>query len=127
MARRTVSVMLALALATVALPAVAARKAPPRHAPAKVSSALAHPEQAKRPVFRPARTTAAAEARRLGEAVGRSCNGKADIARGEHEWVVLCSNGKTYVVDMTPTQHAAAPATECSLAGIGPEPACVSE
>ncbi len=127
MARRTASIILALVLASVALPAAAARRAPPRHAPAGPSSASPHPRQAKRPVFRPARTTAAAEARRLGEAVGQGCKGRADIARGEHEWVVLCSNGKTYVLDMTPAQHAAAPATECSLAGIGPQPACFSE
>ncbi len=127
MARRTASITLALALASVALPAAAARKAPTKHTPSGLSTAEAHPGHAKHPVFRPAQTNAAAEARRLGEAVGRSCKGKADIARGEHEWVVLCSNGKTYVVDTTPAQHAAAPATECSLAGIGPEPACFSE
>jgi hypothetical protein len=31
------------------------------------------------------------------------------------------------VLEMTATPHSGAPATECSLAGIGPQPACFSE
>jgi hypothetical protein len=77
-----------------------------------------------RPTFRPAsRMAAAREAAQLGGAVGNGCKGKADMQRDEHQWVVLCSNGKTYLVGMPAT----APAVQCSLAGIGPEPACFSE
>jgi hypothetical protein len=40
---------------------------------------------------------------------------------------VLCSNGRTFVVT-TPVPHAAAtPATECSLAGTGPQPPCFDQ
>ena len=91
-------------------------------------SAFAHSaSHASRAIrFRPGRTAAAEEARRLGAAVGQGCTGKADMARNDHEWVVLCSNGKSYVVEM-PAQQPGAPATECSLAGIGPQPACFAE
>jgi hypothetical protein len=78
-----------------------------------------------RPTFRAPRA-AAQEAARLGAAVGNGCNGKADIQRDDHQWVVLCSNGKAYVVEMAAGPHPSAPATECSLAGTGPGPACFS-
>lgn len=93
-----------------------------RHGPAAAKGHTA----TRRPTFRPTRA-AAQEAARLGAAVGNGCNGRADIQRNDHEWVVLCSNGKTYVIEMSATPHSGAPATECSLAGIGPAPACFSE
>jgi hypothetical protein len=65
---------------------------------------------------------AAQNAARLGALVGNECQGKAEMPRNDHEWVVLCSNGRTFVIDM-PHQNGA-PATECSLAGIAPLPAC---
>jgi hypothetical protein len=69
---------------------------------------------------------AAQEAARLGAAVGNGCRGKADIQRDEHQWVVLCSNGKTYLIEGPGEPHTGAPAVECSLAGTGSEPACFS-
>lgn len=77
------------------------------------------------PKFRPARTAAAQDAARLGGLVGNDCHGKADMPRNDHQWVVLCSNGRTFVVE--PPPHAGAPPTECSLAGTGPMPACFGE
>jgi len=71
---------------------------------------------------RASRNSAAQEAARLGTAVGQACNGKASMQRDEHRWVVLCSNGKTYLVDVP--QNPGAPAIECSLAGNGPYPGC---
>jgi hypothetical protein len=46
------------------------------------------------------------------------------MQRNEHQWVVLCSNGKSYVVEPAAPHQAASPPVECSLAGTGPEPAC---
>jgi hypothetical protein len=77
--------------------------------------------------FRGSRTAAAREAAQLGALVGNGCNGRADMPRNEHQWVVLCSNGKTYVVETPSPQRTAAPAVECSLAGAGPQPACFEE
>jgi hypothetical protein len=77
------------------------------------------------PKFRPPRTAAAQDAARFGTLVGTECHGKADMPRNDHQWVVLCSNGKTFVVDQPP--QGGAPATECSLAGTGPLPACFGE
>lgn len=126
MVRRAISMTLFVALGSIAVPGLASAvaSAPPkttaRHAFAHSAS---HASRAMR--FRP-RRAAAEEARRLGAAVGQGCHGKADMARNDHEWVVLCSNGKTYVVEM-PTEHVGTPAAECSLAGIGPQPACFAE
>jgi hypothetical protein len=74
--------------------------------------------------FRPARTAARADAVRLGALVGNGCNGRADMQRNEHQWIVLCSNGKTYVVESPAPKQPGAPAAECSLAGSGPAPPC---
>ena len=71
---------------------------------------------------RSSRNSAAQEAARLGTAVGQACKGKASMQRDEHRWVVLCSNGKTFLVDVP--QNPGAPAVECSLAGNGPYPGC---
>jgi hypothetical protein len=71
---------------------------------------------------RSSRNSAAQEAARLGTAVGQACKGKASMQRDERRWVVLCSNGKTYLVDVP--QNPGAPAIECSLAGNGPYPGC---
>lgn len=127
--RRTAGLLLGVALAwsgavITAPPATAAT----RHGPAtKPNPAGPHSAaKAHRPTFRPTRA-AAQEAKQLGAAVGNGCNGKADIQRNDHEWVVLCSNGKTYVIETPSGPRASTPATECSLAGIGPAPACFSE
>jgi len=112
----------------IALLAAASMTAAARHTPVQGATARhGGPTHTARHIrFRPGRTAAAEEARRFGAAAGQGCKGKADLARNDHEWVVLCSNGKTYVVDGS-AQHADAPAAECSLAGIGPQPACFSE
>ena len=90
-------------------------KGAPTHAP------VAHGHA---PQFRPPRGAAAAEAKRLGALVGKDCTGRADMQRNEHQWVVLCSNGRTFVVEPAASKQAAPPPVECSLAGTGPEPAC---
>ena len=129
MIHRAVSISLTVALISLA---AASATVAARHAPAQGTTArhtIGHggsTHMARHIRFRPGRTAAAEEARRFGAAAGQGCTGKADLARNDHEWVVLCSNGKTYVVD-APAQHAGAPAVECSLAGIGPQPACFSE
>ena len=66
------------------------------------------------------RSGASQEAARLGVTVGHDCSGRAAMQRDERQWVVLCSNGKTFVVDVPQ----GAPATQCSLAGTGSEPPC---
>jgi hypothetical protein len=126
MIRRVVSITLAIALGSVALPHLAIATAPPKASVARHAFTHGASHASRTIRFRPPRSGAAQEARRLGAAVGQGCTGKADMARNDHEWVVLCSNGKTYVVEM-PTQQPGAPAAECSLAGIGPQPACFAE
>ena len=91
------------------------------HAPAAAHGPAAHGHVLK---FRPARGAAAADAGRLGALVGKQCTGRADMQRNEHQWVVLCSNGKTFVVEPAAAHQAATPPVECSLSGTGPEPAC---
>jgi hypothetical protein len=128
--RLMATIVLGVAVAGAAIPLTAG--AATRHRSAKTASAGPHAARgstrhagartSRRPIFRGSRA-AAQEAARLGAAVGNGCKGKADMQRNEHEWVVLCSNGKTYVVEMPP----GAPATECSLAGIGPQPACFGD
>ncbi len=128
-ARRTVMIMLS---AAAACGLVSAASAAPGHGPHK---SVAKPHDAKvaaRPAephghgtkFRPARGAAAADARRLGALVGKECTGRAEMPRNEHQWVVLCSNGKTFVVEPAAAHQAVPPPAECSLAGTGPEPAC---
>jgi hypothetical protein len=129
-ARQILSNMLVLAAAGCvvaaawAAPQPASRKATanpkaangaPAHAPAARGHAMR---------FRPARGAAAQDAARLGALIGKDCRGRADMPRNEHEWVVLCSNGKTFVVEPSASKQAATPPVECSLAGTGPEPAC---
>jgi hypothetical protein len=104
----------------------AATKTKPANGPATEGAATRTAANRHRPTFRPTRA-AAQEAKQLGAAVGNGCNGKADIQRNDHEWVVLCSNGKTYVIETPSGPRTGAPATECSLAGIGPAPACFNE
>ena len=77
--------------------------------------------------FRPSRGAAAADAKRVGALVGKECTGRAEMPRNEHQWVVLCSNGKTFVVEPAAAHQPATPPVECSLAGTGPEPACFPE
>ena len=74
--------------------------------------------------FRPARGAAAADAKRLGALVGKDCTGRADMQRNERQWVVLCSNGKSFVVEPAVAHQPVTPPVECSLAVTGPEPAC---
>jgi hypothetical protein len=120
-AQRRLFIMLGIALASAGL--AAAASAATRNPPHRIASANRHGASTlARPKFRPARGVAAQDAARLGALVGTECRGKADMPRNDHEWVVLCSNGKTFVVD-TPHQ-AGTQAIECSLAGTGPQPAC---
>jgi hypothetical protein len=105
----------------------AAQGGPVRHG-AYGSGALHRPVRAShRPRFRPPRGAAAQDAARLGALVGRDCHGQADMPRNDHEWVVMCRDGKTFVVQPAPGTAGGAPPTECSLAGTGPEPACFPE
>jgi hypothetical protein len=118
--RRTVSIIFAVVAAFgVISTACAAPKSVAHRPTAAPKDAKGHP-----PKFRPARGAAAADAKRLGALVGKECTGRADMQRNEHQWVVLCSNGKSYVVEPPAPHQAATPPVECSLAGIGPEPAC---
>jgi len=129
----TAAIVLGVAIAAAGLPLAGAAAA--RHRPGRTESGKAHgastvahhpsARRLRRPTFRPSRGAAAQEAARLGAAIGNDCHGKADMQRSDQKWVVLCSNGKTYVVESPPRPDA--PALECSLAGTGPEPACFSE
>jgi hypothetical protein len=114
-ARRAVSLILGLAV-TCGMSAAGAPAV--KRPPAKD----ANPKTAKtaRPPFRPSKAAAGQEAAKFGALVGNGCNGKADIPLNERQWVVLCSNGKTFVVE----QSGSAPPVECSLSGAGPQPAC---
>jgi hypothetical protein len=129
-ARRTVTIIFAaMAVASLVSAGWAAPEPVPRKpaakprdakaAPARPSVARGHATQ-----FRPARGAAAADAKRIGALVGKDCTGRADMQRNEHQWVVLCSNGRTFVVEPPAPHQAAPPPVECSLAGTGPEPAC---
>src|SRR5947209_4849583 len=114
-ARRTVTIILAAAAVCSLVAAGWAAPQPPPRKPA------AKPKDAKTaPAFRPPRGAAAADAKRLGALVGKECTGRADMQRNEHKWVVLCSNGKTFVVEPAAAHQAAPPPVQCSLAGIGP-------
>jgi hypothetical protein len=130
-ARRTVVTIIFAAAAMGCLVSAgwAAPESPSRKPAAKPKDAKpapARPAEARGhgPKFRPARGAAAADAKRIGALVGKDCTGRADMQRNEHQWVVLCSNGKTFVVEPPAPHQAATPPVECSLAGTGPEPAC---
>lgn len=86
-----------------------------------IHGAMARGSRKARTKTRASRASAAREAARLGALVGGGCNGRAAMQRDEQQWVVLCSNGRTYLVDIPPR---GAPAIECSLAANGREPAC---
>jgi hypothetical protein len=118
-ARRTVAMIFAVAAACGLAGASAAPQSPPHKPTVAPNHAKGHA-----PKFRPPRGAAAADAKRLGALVGKECTGRADMQRNEHQWVVLCSNGKSYVVEPAAPHQAATPPIECSLAGTGPEPAC---
>ncbi len=118
-AQLTYSVILAVAI-LYALPV--AQGAPAHPGAHRVASAHRPARALQRPKFRPPRGAAAQDAARLGTLVGKDCHGKADMPRNDHEWVVLCSNGRTFVVE--PPPHTGATPTECSLAGTSPLPAC---
>jgi hypothetical protein len=94
-----------------------------RAAPAHAPQAHRAAQRGHAPTFRAPRGAAAADAKRLGALVGKECTGRADMQRSEREWVVLCSNGRSFI-DEPGTPHPAAAPVECSLAGIGPQPAC---
>jgi hypothetical protein len=129
-ARRTATGILAMvaACAFVQVACAAPESAPHKRAakPKDAKAAPARPAEVhgSAPKFRPARGAAAADAKRLGALVGKECTGRADMQRDEHHWVVLCSNGRTFVVEPAAAHQAATPPVECSLAGTGPEPAC---
>jgi hypothetical protein len=137
-AHRTVAIIFAAA-AVCGLISVswAAPESPPRKQAAKPKDAKpkdakparpaeARPAEARGhgPKFRPARGAAAADAKRIGALVGKECTGRADMPRNERQWVVLCTNGRTFVVEPVAPHQPAVPPVECSLAGTGPEPAC---
>ena len=92
--------------------------------PAGIGMATGSPRVASQR-FRPVDVSTRISA--LQDRPSRAADRKADIQRNDHEWVVLCSNGKTYVIETPSGPRTSAPATECSLAGIGPAPACFSE
>jgi hypothetical protein len=128
--RRTISLISAMAAASIVVSAAQAAT------PQRAHHGAAHPKAAKRAPahaaaahahglkFRPPRGAAAQDAKRLGALAGKECTGRADMQRNEHQWVVLCSNGKTFVVEPAAPNQAAPPALECSLAGTGPQPPC---
>jgi hypothetical protein len=139
--RGVASIILGIVMACMVMPdaQAAVRKHAPRSATAKPTPAkptVAKPDAAKgaqvhgpaprgqQLKFRPARTAARADAVRLGALVGNGCTGRADMQRNEHQWIVLCSNGKTFVVESPAPKQPVTPAVECSLAGTGPQPAC---
>jgi hypothetical protein len=125
-ARLTLFIMLGIELAGPGL--AAAPNEPARYPPQHVAASHRPSARAeRRPKFRPARGAAAQDAARLGALVGKQCRGKANLPRNDHESVVLCSNGKTFVVQTAAPHTAAAPATECSLAGTGPQPPCFEQ
>jgi hypothetical protein len=107
-----------------ATPHTHARAAQPKPNTVTQPSTRAPVAHGHAPQFRAPRGAAAAEAKRLGVLAGKECTGRADMQRNEHQWVVLCSNGKTFVVEPAAAKQAAPPPVECSLAGTGPEPAC---
>ncbi len=130
-ARRTVLTFLAVAVACMGVSAAGNQ---PGRLPTKKTES-AKPKSTKGAPIRKraargmrakgsSRTSAAHEAARLGAAVGHECNGKAAMQRDEHRWVVLCSSGKTYLVEIPSPQSAGTPPLECSLAGNGPFPGC---
>jgi hypothetical protein len=121
--RLTAAIVLGVAAAYAGTPPAA--DAATRHRVTSAKHSATRHATSRRPIFRGARGSAAQEAARLGAAVGNGCSGRADMQRNDHQWVVLCSNGKTFVVEMPPKPDA--PPVECSLAGIGPGPACFSE
>jgi hypothetical protein len=95
-------------------PAHKARKAAPRTAAGATRAKM----------MRASRGSARQEAGRLGAVVGNGCDGRAAMQRNERQWVVLCSNGKTYVVEPPSPQASGAPPSECSLSAKDGEPAC---
>jgi len=123
---------LAMGVAVVDAPDAASRpmrqattnqSAPPAHgASATASRRAAGAARAK--MVRGSRGSARQEAARLGAMVGRGCEGRAAMQRSERQWVVLCSNGKTYVVEPPSPQAAGATPSECSLSTKEGEPAC---
>jgi hypothetical protein len=117
-ARPIFSSILAGALVSIA---PAAYGVPPKPAAHHVAPSHRPAHATRRPRFRPPRGEAARDAARLGALVGKECRGKAEMPRNDRETIVMCSNGKTFVVQSPP---AGVPATECSLAGTGPQPAC---
>jgi hypothetical protein len=129
-ARRTIAIIFAAtAVCGLVSAASAAPEQHPRKPAAKPKEARATPARPGEarghgPKFRPSRGAAAADAKRIGALVGKECTGRADMQRNERQWVVLCSNGKTFVVEPAAPHQAATPPIECSLAGTGPEPAC---
>lgn len=125
-ARGSVAIMLGIALACTGL-SVAGAAAQSTQSTTKPRTATHAAAKGVRPKFRPSKGAAGQEAARLGALAGNGCKGKADMARNDHQWIVLCSNGKTYVVEMPGASQPAAPAVECSLAGIGPQPACFGD
>src|SRR5438477_10964283 len=117
------SVWIGLAIAAMTATPARAQPAmdPPRHsadAPTVRLAATVRHRSAKAARAKPRRSrgTAAQEAAKLGALIGH-CEGKAAMQRNERQWVVLCSNGKAYVVEPPGPHVAGAPPFECSLGG----------
>jgi hypothetical protein len=141
--RRTVAIIVALAAAgsllaaAWAAPETATRR--PAHKPTTAAPTQRGPEQGTDAhtstaprghaptAIRISRGAASADAKRLGALVGKECTGRAEMPRNETQWIVLCSNGKTFVVQPAAAHQPAIAPVECSLAGTGPEPACFPE
>src|ERR1700730_18506785 len=122
-ARRSISVIVGIAVAcmgaTVASGQPHKKSATAKHR-AAVGAATRKPGAKGSRAKRSSRNSAAQEAARLRKAVGQAYKGKAARPREDRGWVVLSSNGKTYLVAVP--QNPGAPAIECSLAGNGPFP-----
>jgi hypothetical protein len=125
MSRNSMTAMRTILAIAILCASPAAHGAPARPS-AHRGAAVHSPVRAlHRPRFRGARGAAAQDAARLGGLVGKDCHGKADMPRNDREWIVLCSNGRAFVVQ-TPASGGLPP-TECSLAGIAPLPACFTQ
>jgi len=137
-ARRALAIITTAAACSLVATAWAAPERKPATKPKDTKAATAHRGPAQgtdahtttahgHTTFRPSRGAAAADAKRVGALVGKDCTGRAEMPRNERQWVVLCSNGKTFLVEPAAAHQPAIAPVECSLAGTGPEPACFPE
>jgi hypothetical protein len=131
-APRTALIVLAITVAFITAPAASGQpsKHPSRHMAPKRGAAQGivtrgpGMKRSARARIRSSGGSARQEATRLGAMVGNRCEGRAAMQRKERQWVVLCSNGKTYLVEPPGPPAAGAPAVECALAANGRDPPC---